>query len=79
MLRSPLALAIVLLPCATPAEEIAPESLDALKSPYLVGTSGRSLEPRSQATAATSVFTRADIARLKVKSLPDLLARVPGM
>lgn len=79
MLRSPLALAIVLLPCATQAEEIAPESLDALKSPYLVGTSGRSLEPRSQATAATSVFTRADIARLKVKSLPDLLARVPGM
>ncbi|MDW3714314.1 MULTISPECIES: TonB-dependent receptor plug domain-containing protein [unclassified Pseudomonas] len=78
-MRSRLALAIAMAPCLAAAEEIPLDSLDALKSPYVVATSGNALEPRSQATAATSIFTRKDISRLKVKSVPDLLTRVPGM
>lgn len=78
-MRSRLALAIAMAPCLAAAEEIPLDSLDALKSPYVVATSGNALEPRSQATATTSIFTRKDISRLKVKSVPDLLARVPGM
>ncbi len=42
-------------------------------------TSARQAEPRAEATSANSVFTRADIERLQVRSVPDLLARVPGV
>ncbi|MEN0107054.1 MAG: TonB-dependent receptor [Pseudomonas sp.] len=52
---------------------------NALKLPEMVITSGRIAEPLEQATAATSVFTRADIERLQPTSITDLLNRVPGV
>jgi len=42
-------------------------------------TSARQAEPRAQATAANTVFTRADIERLQARSVPELLRRVPGV
>jgi vitamin B12 transporter len=42
-------------------------------------TSGRQVEPQRQATAATTLFTRQDIERLQVRSVPELLSRVPGV
>lgn len=69
----PLALAITLLPAAAHA---APTDEQA---PALVITSGRKAEPRQQAVAATTVFTRQDIERLQARNVPDLLARVPGV
>ena len=72
MKLSPLALAMALTPSLALADE-----------PYqaqpLVVTSGRQAEPQRQATAATSVFTRQDIERLQVRSVPELLSRVPGI
>lgn len=62
-----------------PLHAYAAKTEDALKVPALVVTSGRQAEPRQQATAATSVFTRQDIERLQARSVPALLARVPGM
>ncbi|AYC31440.1 TonB-dependent receptor [Pseudomonas cavernae] len=79
MKLSPLALAIALLPLTTQAEEAPGDNPDALKTPALVITSGREVEPRAQATAATTVFTRKDIERLQARSVPELLARVPGV
>lgn len=78
MKLSPLALAMALLPMAAHAES-SDNPQDALKLPALVITSGRQFEPRQQATAATSVFTREDIERLQVRSVPELLSRVPGV
>ncbi len=72
MKLSRLALAIAVMPGLSLAAE-----------PYvaepLVVTSGRLAEPQAQATAATSVFTREDIERLQVRSVPQLLSRVPGV
>jgi vitamin B12 transporter len=78
MKLSRLALAVALLPMAAHAEQPG-GSQDELKLPALVITSGRQAEPRRQATAATSVFTRQDIERLQVRSVPELLSRVPGV
>jgi vitamin B12 transporter len=75
---SPLALAVALLPLAAHAEPASSDQ-DALKLPDLVITSGRQVETRQQATAATSVFTRQDIERLQVRSVAELLERVPGV
>ncbi|HDZ57929.1 MAG TPA: TonB-dependent receptor [Pseudomonas xinjiangensis] len=47
--------------------------------PDMLVTSARHPEPRQQATAANTVFTRADIERLQPLDLPDLLARAPGV
>ena len=67
-----LALAIAVTPGLSQAAE-----------PYLaeplVVTSGRLSEPQAQATAASSVFTREDIERLQVRSVPQLLTRIPGV
>ncbi|CAM4056669.1 TonB-dependent receptor domain-containing protein [Ectopseudomonas alcaliphila] len=72
MKLSRLALALAVLPSFALAAE-----------PYtaepLVITSGRQAEPLRQATAATTVFERADIERLQVRSVPQLLSRVPGV
>ncbi|WGL64488.1 TonB-dependent receptor [Pseudomonas sp. CW003PS] len=72
MKLSRLALAIALAPALSWAAE-----------PYvsepLVVTSGRQAEPQAQATAATTVFQRADIERLQVSSVAELLERVPGI
>ncbi|WP_134675792.1 TonB-dependent receptor domain-containing protein [Ectopseudomonas khazarica] len=72
MRASRLALAIAVLPGLSLASE-----------PYvaepLVITSGRMPEPQAQATAASTVFERADIERLQVSSVAELLQRVPGL
>ncbi|MFR0693430.1 TonB-dependent receptor domain-containing protein [Enterobacterales bacterium AE_CKDN230030158-1A_HGKHYDSX7] len=52
---------------------------DIYSLPDQVITSARQAQPRAEATSANSVFTRADIERLQVRSVPALLARVPGV
>jgi len=47
--------------------------------PSMLIPSARQAEPRAQATAANTVFTRADIERLQARSMPELLRRVPGV
>ncbi|HBB21847.1 MAG TPA: TonB-dependent receptor, partial [Pseudomonas sp.] len=47
--------------------------------PSMLITSARQAEPRAQATAANTVFTRADIERLQARSVPELLRRIPGV
>lgn len=78
MKLSRLALAVSLLPGSLLAAESG-DSADLYQIPSLVITSGRQPEPREQATAATTVFTRDDIDRLQVQSVPELLKRVPGV
>lgn len=71
MKLSRLALAIAVLPgFALAAEPYTAEPL--------VITSGRQTEPLRQVTAATTLFTRKDIERLQVRSVAELLERVPG-
>jgi vitamin B12 transporter len=78
MKLSRLALAVVLLPLAAHADQnLAPA--DSLELQPLIVTSGRHAEPAQQTTAATSVFTRKDIERLQVRSMAELLERVPGV
>ena len=72
MKLSRLALALAVLPgFALAAEPYTAEPL--------VITSGRLAEPQAQTTAATTVFERADIERLQVSSVTELLERVPGL
>jgi len=68
-----LALPVLLLPLLAQAAD------DALKLPETIVTSGRIAEPLDQATAAATVFTRADIERLQPSSINQLLSRVPGV
>ncbi|SDH85448.1 vitamin B12 transporter [Pseudomonas flavescens] len=42
-------------------------------------TSNRDVQPRSESSSASTVFTRADIERLLPRDVLDLLARVPGV
>ena len=81
MKLSPLALAVALLPFTThaTATDAATDSSEALLAPALVVTSGRQVEAKKAAVAATSVFTRADIERLQVRNVDELLTRVPGV
>lgn len=72
MKLSRLTLAIALAPALSWAAE------PYLSEPLVV-TSGRQAEPQAQATAATTVFQRADIERLQVSSVAELLERVPGI
>ncbi|MGV8843935.1 MAG: TonB-dependent receptor domain-containing protein [Pseudomonas sp.] len=74
-----LALAVALLPIAAHAEQSRDTQAALLKLPATVVTSGRQAEPAQQATAATTVFTRNDIERLQVRSVAELLERVPGV
>lgn len=74
MKLSRLALAVALLPgmqvfAADTGQEL----------PSMLITSARQAEPRAQATAANTVFTRVDIERLQARSVPELLRRVPGV
>ncbi|MGE8362860.1 TonB-dependent receptor domain-containing protein [Pseudomonas sp.] len=75
MKHTPLALALAtaLSACSALADPVLHEA-----SPLVI-TSGRIAEPQRQATAATTVFERADIERLQVSSVPELLSRVPGV
>ncbi|GLK90446.1 TonB-dependent receptor domain-containing protein [Pseudomonas turukhanskensis] len=70
-----IALPALLLPLLAQAQS----NDDSLKLPEMVITSGRIAEPLDQATAAATVFTRADIERLQPSSITDLLTRVPGV
>ena len=81
MKLSPLVLAAALLPLTAhaAATDAATDSPDALLTPALVVTSGRQVEAKKAAVAATSVFTRADIERLQVRNVDELLTRVPGV
>ncbi|MGE6793202.1 TonB-dependent receptor domain-containing protein [Pseudomonas guineae] len=69
--RLALAVAVALTPLAAHADPLEPQPL--------IVTSGRHAEPIQQATAATTVFTRQDIERLQVRSVAELLERVPGV
>jgi vitamin B12 transporter len=75
--KSALALAVALLPLTTHADSI--DTTQALQASALVITSGRVAEPKKTTVAATSVFTRADIERLQVRNVAELLTRVPGV
>jgi vitamin B12 transporter len=75
MKLSPLALAVALAPSLT----LADQASEPYQASPLVITSGRQAEPQRQATAATTLFTRQDIERLQVRSVPELLNRVPGV
>lgn len=79
MKLSRLALAITLLPTSLWADDANTNTSDELKLPALVITSGRQAEPRQQATAANTIFTRTDIERLQARSVQELLARTPGV
>jgi vitamin B12 transporter len=72
MKLSRLALAVALLPSV---QVFAAEQ----ELPSMLITSARQAEPRAQATAANTVFTRADIERLQARSVPELLRHVPGV
>jgi vitamin B12 transporter len=74
MKLSRLALAVALLPGVQVFAADAEQEL-----PSMLITSARQAEPRAQATAASTVFTRADIERLQARSVPELLRRVPGV
>ncbi|HCP53215.1 MAG: TonB-dependent receptor [Pseudomonadaceae bacterium] len=75
MKLSRLTLAIALAPCLANAAD----STNVYQASPLVVTSGRQAEPVAKATAATSVFERKDIERLQVRSVAELLERVPGV
>lgn len=76
MKLSRLALAIAL----TPGLALAQTSReDALKLSDTLITANRDVEQRSDSSAASTVFTRADIDRLQPSSVGDLLNRVPGV
>lgn len=78
MKRLTLAVTITALPFTALADTPG-DSTDAYQAPALVVTSGRQVEPKQTAVAATSVFTRADIERLQVRTVDELLTRVPGV
>lgn len=52
---------------------------NSLGLPDTVVTASRIEQPRTEAQAASSVFTRADIERLQPADVPALLQRVPGL
>ncbi len=77
MKLSRLALAIALTPGLALAQTSSRE--DALKLSDTLITANRDVEQRSDSSAASTVFTRADIERLRPASVPKLLAQVPGV
>lgn len=77
MKPSRLALAVALAPSLALAET--PSRDDALKLDDTLITANREVQARGDSSAAASVFTRADIERLRPASVNQLLARVPGV
>lgn len=79
MTLSRIALAVVLTPIL-PLLAAQPASQEqALKLSDTLITANRMVEQRSASSAASSVFTRADIERLRPASVPHLLNQVPGV
>lgn len=74
MKLSRIALAVALLPGVPAFAADAEHEL-----PNMLITSARQTELRAQATAANTLFTRADIERLQARNVPELLRRVPGV
>lgn len=56
-----------------------PDYDDALQLSDTIVSANRVPQLRAQAAAATTVFTRADIDRLQVRTVAELLERVPGV
>jgi len=78
MKLSRLALAVALLPNAQAfAADLTRD--DALKLADTVVSANREPQRRSQTPAATTVFNRDDIERLQVRTVAELLERVPGV
>lgn len=78
MKLSRIALAVALTPACVLAEQ--PLSREqALQLSDTLITASRSVEQRSASSAASTVFTRADIERLRPSSVPQLLSQVPGV
>ena len=63
----------------TPVQAQDTQALDSTTLPEMVVTATRSSAPRSQLSAATTVYTRADIERKQVKTFPDLLRGTLGL
>lgn len=78
MKLSPLALALAMVPALTFAEQNISRE-EALKLSDSLITANRMVEQRSESSAASTVFTREDIDRLRPASVPHLLSRVPGV
>ncbi|HCJ28424.1 MAG TPA: TonB-dependent receptor [Pseudomonas sp.] len=78
MKLSRIALAVALLP-GFPAFAVELTREEALKLSDTVISANREPQRRSDASAATTVFNRADIERLQVRSVTELLERVPGV
>ena len=77
MKLSRIALAIALAPSLALAQPASQE--DALKLSDTLITANRDVELRSNSSAASTVFTRTDIERLRPISVPHLLTQVPGV
>lgn len=79
MKLSRLALAIALASPAAFAAKETPRFDEQLKLPEIVVTASRTAEASSETSASVSVFTRADINRLRPASVQELLTHVPGV
>ena len=79
MKLSPLALAIALASPAAFAANETPRLDKQLKLSEVVVTASRTLEAASDSSASVSVFTRADIDRLRPATVQELLTHVPGV
>ena len=75
---SRIALAVALTPLFAHAEQDVSRE-DALKLSDTLITASRVVEQRNESSAASTVFTRADIERLRPASVPALLTQVPGV
>jgi len=78
MKLSRLTLALALLHSFS-AHAQTPDYDDALQLSDTIVSANRVPQLRTQAAAATTVFTRADIDRLQVRTVAELLERVPGV
>lgn len=79
MKLSRLALAIALASPAAFAANETPRFDEQLKLPEVVVTASRTAEVGNEATTSVSVFTRADIERLRPSSVQELLTHAPGV
>lgn len=77
MKLSRLALAITLAPCFVQAQT--PDRDQALRLSDSLITANRDVGQRSESSSASSVFTRADIERLRPSNILELLTHVPGV
>lgn len=77
MKLSRIALSVALAPGLALAQPASHE--EALKLSDTLITANRDVEQRADSSAASTVFTRADIERLRPASVPHLLTQVPGV